>query len=39
MFARRLYDKDLEVRYTWLKNRCDKFLYDRSDRKDEIYSL
>lgn len=39
MFASRLYSKDLEIRYTWIKNQCDRYLSDHSDRKDEIYSL
>lgn len=39
LFARRLYDKDLQVRFTWLKNRCDRYLNDHPDRKEEVYSL
>lgn len=39
LFARKLYDKDLQVRFTWLKNRCDRYLRDHPNRKAEVESL
>lgn len=39
LFAQRLYNKDIKSRFTWLKNKCDRFIKEHPNSKKEIFAF